>query len=165
VVNILWSKNGGRLLLISATVSFLLLMSQGCTKTENGIVFGTPAYEKRDIKVSKIDLEILLRTKQLLGNESKWDSSVSRTCQKKEPFTLYCALEAASIYVIGEYRHRQAALQEVRFAIDDKYSDRWSVHRLADFNAHSKTTFNDIKSVLNTAIATVNGKLAHNNGN
>jgi hypothetical protein len=142
--------------------SIVVISVQGCTKTENGIVFGTPEYEKRSIKVSKTDLEILYKTDQILNDESKWNNSISRTCNTSEKFSLYCALKVASIDIMGRYRHRQPALQEVRFIIDDNYSDRWSVHRLADFNANEKTSFSDIKSVLKAAIDTVIKKLKYN---
>ena len=145
---------------VAATL--LLLLSVGCTKTENGIVFGTPDYEQRSIAVSKVDLSILKRADELLSSETQWDKSSVRKCGESHKLSLYCALEKASIEIMGEYVHRQAGLQEVRFAIDDKYKSRWKVHRLADFNAHPDTTFFDVKSVLNEAILSVEGKLAHN---
>jgi hypothetical protein len=55
--------------------------------------------------------------------------------------------------------HRQPALQEIRFVIEDNYKNRWSVHRLADFNAHPDTTFNDVKLVIAKAVGTVKSKL------
>ncbi len=33
----------------------------GCAQGDNGLIFGTPYYEKRDIKVTQIDLDILRR--------------------------------------------------------------------------------------------------------
>ena len=78
---------------------------------------------------------------------------------------MYRALETASIVVMGEYVHRQPALQEVRFAIDDNYKDRWDKHRLVDFNSHSDTSFADIKYVLNVAISNVIRKITHNKTN
>ena len=44
---------------------FIIILS-GCTRTENGLVFGTPDYEKRNIKVSQVDLDILIKTNQIL---------------------------------------------------------------------------------------------------
>jgi len=44
--------------------------------------------------------------------------------------------------------------------IDDHYRERWTKHRLIDFNADKDTSFEDIKSVLAQAIATVKAKLA-----
>jgi len=149
-------------LLKYGVIFYVLSLSTGCTMTENGIVFGTPDYEKDDIKVSKTDLQILLRANQILINESKWEKGESRDCSDIEKYTLYCALETATVEALGEYRHRQPALQEVRFIIREQYADRWSHHRLVDFNANEKTSFTDIKYVINTAIESVNAKIAHN---
>ena len=78
----------------------------------------------------------------------------------EQRLSLYCALERASIEVNGVYVHRQAALQEIRFIINDQYKNRWKGHRLADFNAHPGTSFKDIKSVINSAIMVVKNKLS-----
>jgi len=131
----------------------------GCYQTENGLVFGKPAYEKRNIKISAVDLEILLKADALLKDEAVWRKDAVRVCAESANLNLYCVLERASIEVTGKFEHRQPALQEVRFVIDDYYKSRWSVHRLADFNAHPDTSFNDVKWVIAKAIDTVNSKL------
>jgi len=140
----------------------LIAMACGCTKTENGLVFGIPDYEKRDIRVSQIDLDILNKANQLLSDERTWKKGHPSDCTKTEKLDLYCALEKASLDVTGKYVHRQPALQEVRFVIDDNYKNRWNKHRLIDFNSHKDTIFDDIKSVLNMAISTVRMKITHN---
>lgn len=61
--------------------------------------------------------------------------------------------------MLGKYIHRQAALQEIRFVIDDYYKGRWKVHRLADFNSHPDTTFEDINIVIAKAMEKIRGKL------
>ncbi len=131
----------------------------GCTRTENGLVLGTPDYEKRAITVSQIDLDILVKTNQLLNNKSLWDKGPIQACQKSVRLSLFCALKEASIEITGRYVHRQPALQEVRFIIDDTYKTRWRIHRLADFNAHPDTSFKDIKWVIFSAIEIVKDKL------
>ena len=143
-------------------VIFVFLTLVGCTRTENGLVFGIPDYEKRNIKVSKTDIDILLRAKELLITKNDWLKDELRTCNGNPPFSLYCALEAASIQIDGKYIHRRPALQEVRFIIDDNFKSRWKDHRLADFNSHPDTTFEDVKMVLDLAINHVKSKLAHN---
>ena len=140
-------------------ISISLLLVLGCTQTENGLIFGVPEYEQRDIRVSERDIEILVKVKELLSSESNWSKDIGRVCGEEEIYSIYCALEKASKEVLGEYVHRQAALQEVRFVIDDYFKDRWKVHRLADFNAHPETTFEDIDYVLTKAIEKVRGKL------
>lgn len=132
-----------------------------CYQTENGITFGKPSYENRDIEVTEIDLEILEHTNELLSEEN-WIKDSLRICSESEKLNLYCALEKASIEVNGKYNHRQAALQEVRFAIDDHYRSYWSKHRLGDFNSNKSTTFADIEKVISVALSRVRSKLKHN---
>lgn len=139
-------------------VVFILLVS-GCTKTENGLVFGMPDYEKRDIAVTNVDLDILIRADELLSTENLWEKGAVSRCGDSNKLSLYCALEKASINVTGKYVHRQPALQEVRFVIDDHYRNRWEKHRLIDFNANQATTFSDIKDVLKKAMKSVENKL------
>lgn len=143
--------------LILAGISMGLLST--CTQTENGLVFAIPDYEKRNIEVSQVDLDILVKADEILHDKDSWRKDPARVCGKSRRITLYCALEKASIEVQGSYIHRQAALQEVRFVIDDRYRDRWERHRLTDFNAHPDTTFRDVKSVIKKTIDTVTGKL------
>lgn len=140
--------------------SFVIFGVIGVYKTENGIVLGLPDYEKRDIHVSQADLDILAKAGALLSSESRWSKDRVSDCMQSEKLDLYCALERASVEVMGKYIHRQPALQEVRFAIDDHYRERWAKHRLVDFNDNKDTSFADIKSVLAQATATVRGKLA-----
>ncbi len=152
--------------IVYATVTLILLGSLvmfgviGVYKTENGIVLGLPDYEKRDIHVSQVDLDVLARADALLSSESGWSKGRVSNCLQSEKLDLYCALERASVEVIGKYIHRQPALQEVRFAIDDHYRERWTKHRLVDFNSNKDTKFEDIKAVLEKAISIVREKLA-----
>ncbi|UFS63347.1 hypothetical protein LOH54_04260 [Sulfurimonas sp. HSL-3221] len=140
--------------------SFIIFGVIGVYKTENGIVLGLPDYERRDVRVSPVDLEILSRADTLLPNESAWRKAPVSDCSQLEELDLYCALEKASVEVMGRYVHRQPALQEVRFAIDDYYRTRWTKHRLIDFNADKATGFGDIKFVLAQASSSVKKKLA-----
>ena len=154
-------------LFILLTVLVILAYAGGYRlyKTENGLVFGIPDYEKRDINVSQVDLDILIKANELLPNESAWKRGRASDCSQSKKLDLYCALETASVVVMGKYVHRQPALQEVRFVIDDNYKYRWDKHRLVDFNSHSDTSFADIKHVLNVAISTVRRKITHNKTN
>jgi len=102
------------------TVLCMITIS-ACTRTENGLVFGVPDYEKRNIKVSQIDLMILLNTNEQLSTEEDWINNKQRACTGKPPYNLHCALETASKIVDGKYIHRHHALQEVRFSIDDSF--------------------------------------------
>jgi hypothetical protein len=160
-------RGGWKKIFILLVVLVILAYAGGCRlyKTENGLVFGIPDYEKRDIHVSQVDLDILIKADELLPNENAWRRGRVSDCSQSKRLDLYCALETASVVVMGKYVHRQPALQEVRFAIDDDYKYRWDKHRLVDFNLHSDTSFADIKHVLNVAISTVKQKITHNKTN
>ena len=119
-----------------------------------------PTYEQRDQPVTKDDLLILKRADEILSDESKWNRKDDRTCKPKdEAWSLFCALQKATIDVLGKYDHRRAALQEVRFAIEDVTKGRAFEHRLMDYNNLPTTRFKDIKQVLKTAAEKVAARL------
>ncbi len=61
--------------------------------------------------------------------------------------------------VAGAYEHRRAALQAVRFAIEDATGGRAFEHRLRDFNNLAGTSHDDIGQVLRTARERVGSRL------
>jgi hypothetical protein len=85
--------------------------------------------------------------------------------------SLFCALQKAAREILGEYQHRNVALQEVRFAIQDATRDRQTEtairalrrfslpHRLMDFNNLPETRFEDVKQVLRVASERVAARL------
>lgn len=78
-----------------------------------------PAYEERDQPVTKDDLLILERSDKILSDETKWNRKDNRVCKPDDKiWSLFCALQKASVEVLGKYHHRRAALQEIRFAIE-----------------------------------------------
>ncbi|MEO8366451.1 MAG: DUF3833 family protein [Pseudoxanthomonas sp.] len=118
-----------------------------------------PDYEDRDQPVSVKDLEILDRANTLLANESAWSRKDTRECPPgAKSLSLFCALQKASIEVLGAYDHRRAALQEVRFAIEDATAGREFEHRLMDYNNLPETQFSDIKNILVAARAKVSAR-------
>jgi hypothetical protein len=61
--------------------------------------------------------------------------------------------------VLGSYDHRRAALQEVRFAVEDATRGRDFEHRLRDFNNLPETRLADVKRVLQVAKTRVTARL------
>ena len=88
-----------------------------------------PFYDELNLRlpVTPVDLQIVLRAKQILNRPEKWDQSDTRFCRVKActngcptfatTFSLYCALERATEEVTG-FEHRGAVMQEARFLID-----------------------------------------------
>jgi hypothetical protein len=106
------------------------------------------------------DLQILDRAGALLANENNWNRHDTRDCPANETkLSLFCALKAASIEVLGEYDHRRLALEEVRFAIEEVSGGREFEHRLMDFNNLPETRLADIHKVLALARERVAEKL------
>ena len=138
------------------TVGLALMFAAlvGCATTP------IPAYEDREQPVSAQDLAILDEADAILSNESTWNRKDTRECPPDaKSFSLFCSLQKASIAVLGTYDHRRAALQEVRFAVEDATNGREFEHRLMDYNNLPETQFSDIKRILAAAKAKVVARL------
>lgn len=112
------------------------------------------ALEHRDRPVTADDLRIVTRTKALLQNDQVWNRNDDRECTDDESSgkrSLFCALQKATIEVLGEYDHRRVALQEVRFAIEDATRGQDFDHRLRDYNNLPQTKLSDIWRALDVA--------------
>jgi hypothetical protein len=122
----------------------------------------SPELERRDQPVTNEDLRILLKTAELLRDESVWNRNDDRECDDDEATgkrSLFCALQKACIDVLGAYDHRRVALQEVRFAVEDATRGQDFEHRLRDFNNLPATRLADIKRVLQVATDRVKSRL------
>lgn len=98
--------------------------------------------------VTKADLEIIARARKILDSPVKWNRADDRECLAgAKTFSLYCALQTATVEVGGKADHRGAALQEMRFVIDEIAADRNYDHRLMRYNNDPTTTFADIQEV------------------
>jgi hypothetical protein len=115
--------------------------------------------------VTKADLQIVKRARQILDSPSKWNQADNRECPASaKTFSLYCALQKATIEVSGAAEHRGAALQEARFVIDEIAADRQYEHRLMGYNNDPTTTFADIQEVLRITESLIRLKLKANGG-
>ncbi len=114
--------------------------------------------EDRNLKFDSSDLRIIQRADSILSDSLKWNKQDDRECADDIAtgrYSLYCALYKASIDITGEYIHRRAAMQIVRFTLE-KYDDgRVKNHRLMDWNNHPATTFSEVKRVLRESLDTV----------
>jgi hypothetical protein len=99
--------------------------------------------------ITKADLQIVKRAREILNSPSKWNRADNRVCPAEaKTISLYCALQMATVEVGGKAEHRGAALQEARFVIDEVAADRKYEHRLMNYNNDPTTTFDDIQEVL-----------------
>ena len=117
----------------------------------------TPVYPP----INQQDLQILQRAKEILSDESKWNSDDDRVCNDDDTkWSLFCALKKATIETLGEYDHRRVALMEVRWIIHKLMEGEDFKHRLMDFN--NSREFDDIIKVLDESIQKVQVKLKSN---
>jgi hypothetical protein len=128
---------------------------------QNTSVATNEGLERRDQAVTEEDLRILQRADKILSSAAVWNRHDTRMCSPADrTWSLFCALEKASLDVLGEYRHREVALQEVRFAVEDATKGQDFEHRLMDYNNLPSTRFEDIKRVLKAATDRVAARLA-----
>ena len=151
-------------------VTMLLAVSLGLAEDNHAqattpvpqITATSPELEQRDQPVTADDVAILVRAQALLGNDAVWNRADDRDCRDDEATgkrSLFCALEKACTDVLGTYDHRRAALQEVRFAVEDATRGRAFAHRLRDFNNLPETNLEDVKRVLTVAMERVGARL------
>jgi hypothetical protein len=114
--------------------------------------------------VTTDDIKIVERAKAILSSTAVWNRKDNRKCPAEATtYSLYCALEMASGEVSGHFAHREAAMQEVRFVIDDIARNRNYEHRLMNYNNDPTTTLADIQIVLDRAEASIKKRLAEQN--
>lgn len=95
--------------------------------------------EGRNQRVTEEDLRILRRADQILSSQAVWNRHDTRICKPEDQtWSLFCAMEKASLDVLGQYQHRQVALQEVRFAVEDVTKGMNFEHRIMDYNNPSR---------------------------
>ena len=110
--------------------------------------------------VTKADLEIVKRAEAILDSPSKWNRADNRKCPAKaKTFSLYCALERATLEISGSFKHRGAAMQEARFVIDEIAPGRNYEHRLMGYNNDPSTTFADIQKIFRLMEQRISKKL------
>jgi hypothetical protein len=115
----------------------------------NGCAANAGAGSEVKPPVTDDDLRIVQRAREILDSPAKWNRADTRVCPRDaKTFSLYCALEEATIQVSGDFAHRGAAMQEARFVIDEIAPNHASYeHRLMGYNNDPTTTFADIQRV------------------
>src|SRR5262249_40687993 len=135
----------------SFLVSLLAIVSgAGQAPSDKGATQTTDDSEIRP-PVTKVDIKIVQRAREILSSPAKWNRADTRVCPPEaKTFSLYCGLEKATNEISGNFKHHGAAMQEARFVIDEVVaSNRKNYkHRLMGYNNDPSTTFADIQTVL-----------------
>jgi len=149
-----------RLLIFCASMVIASIASAQDRSTPDRLIKTSDELERRDQPVTEDDLRILVRANQILSSPAVWNRHDTRECHETDKtWSLFCALEKASREILKEYRHREVALQEVRFAIEDVTDGREFEHRLRDYNNLPDTQLADVKRVLTIATHRVRVRL------
>jgi hypothetical protein len=111
---------------------------------------GSPDDPEARPPVTADDVKIVQRAREILNTPAKWNRADTRKCPADaSTFSLYCALEKATLETTDDFKHRGAAMQEARFVIDEVAPNRSKYeHRLKDYNNDPTTTFADIQKLL-----------------
>ncbi|MBS1816178.1 MAG: hypothetical protein JSS87_15005 [Acidobacteria bacterium] len=99
--------------------------------------------------VTEADVRIVQRAREILNTPETWNRNDNRHCRRSDTtFSIYCALEKATVEETGGFQHRGAAMQEARFVIDDMVPRNRYPHRLMGFNNDPATSFADMQKML-----------------
>jgi hypothetical protein len=113
-----------------------------------------------DPPVTVADMQIIERAQEILESPDKWNRADNRVCPADaKTYSLYCAIEKATVEIDGTFAHRGSAMQQARFVIDDLTASRNYDHRLMDYNNDPRTSFADIQHVFELIKARIAKKL------
>jgi hypothetical protein len=102
---------------------------------------------------SGIDREIVRRASAILASDAAWNRADNRKCPAvATTWSIYCAMEKATIEVSGAFHHRRPALQVVREIVDERTAGRPYDHRLMDYNNDPTTHLADVRSLFAEAL-------------
>lgn len=108
----------------------------------------------REVPPSALDREILERAAAILSSESVWNRADNRKCPPAATsWSLYCAMERATIEVTGAFHHRRPALELVRQIVDERTAGRPYHHRLMDYNNDPTTRLADVRGIIADALS------------
>lgn len=106
-----------------------------------------------EVPPSDLDREIVQRAAEILSSPAVWNRADTRKCHPTDTkWSIYCAMEKATIDVTGGFHHRRPALQLVREIVQQRSGTRPYKHRLMDYNNDPTTEFADVQSLFAEAL-------------
>ena len=100
-----------------------------------------------------IDLVVLKRANELLGDTTSWNKVDDRMCDddfSQKRWSLYCVLKQAYLDETDDFNHRAPALNIIREYISSLNPKRKYDHQVMDFN--NEQGFSEVKKVLRICI-------------
>lgn len=112
-----------------------------------------------EVKPDSLDRKIVLRAATILSAESAWNRADNRKCPANAAaWSIYCAMQKATIEVTGGFHHRRPALEVVREIVDTRTEGRPYHHRLMDYNNDQTTRLVDVQSLFREALARIDDR-------
>ena len=110
----------------------------------------------KPVEPNMLDRRILIRAAAILNADSVWNRADNRQCAPgARTWSIYCAVEAASVEVTGAFHHRRPAAELVRQIVEERTRDRSYEHRLMDYNNDPTTKLSDVRTLFAEAIARI----------
>ena len=107
-----------------------------------------------EVAPNALDLKIMQRAAALISSDAKWNRKDNRVCpDTATTWSIYCAMEKATVDVTGAPSHRRPALEAVRLIVDERSAGRNYDHRLMDYNNDPRTQLGDVQSLFKEAMA------------
>mgnify|MGYP001362517680 CR=1 FL=1 len=124
----------------------------------SGFTLSTPTLRfeidtSHQIAPNELDRQIVRRAAAMLSSVSVWNRSDNRRCPATATtWSIYCALQQATIEVTGAFHHRRPALEIVRQVVEERTAGRNYHHRLMDYNNDQSTKLEDVQSLFTEAL-------------
>lgn len=110
--------------------------------------------DTREVTPNALDRRIVERAMAILSSDAVWNRKDNRQCPPDAAtWSLYCAMQKATVEVTGAADHRRPGMEAVRLVIEDRTKGRNYDHRLMDYNNDPTTTLADVQSVFREALA------------
>ena len=106
-----------------------------------------------EVNPNALDEEIIGKAADILSSTEAWNRADNRKCPADATtWSIYCAMEKATIAVTGGFHHRRPALEAVRQIVDERSTGRNYHHRLMDYNNDPTTRLGDVQSLFHDAL-------------
>lgn len=100
-----------------------------------------------------LDRQIVQRASEILVSDSVWNRTDNRDCPPRATkWSIYCALERATVEVADAFSHRRPALEVVRVLVEERSAGRPYQHRLMDWNNDPRTKIGDVRALFAEAL-------------
>lgn len=109
-----------------------------------------------EVPPNDLDRQIVQRAAAILSTESVWNRADNRKCAATDTtWSIYCAVQRATVEVTGAFHHRRPALELVRQIVDERSVGRNYNHRLMDYNNDPSTRLEDVRSLFAEALTRI----------